>query len=70
MKTTIDIPDAAFAELARRTNAPTKRAAILTAVEDYNRRHRVAAAVGRFGHFKSVMTNDEIEAAERRERHG
>ncbi len=64
MKTTVDIPDQVMEETARYSNAKTKREAILTAMEDYNRRHRAAKVMKLFGTFTSLDTNDEIEAME------
>jgi len=64
MKTTIDIPDRVMEETATYSNAKTKRDAILTAMEDYNRRQRVARVMEMFGTFKSLSSNEEIEAAE------
>jgi len=64
MKTTIDIPDNVMEETVTYSNAKTKRDAILTAMEDYNRRQRVARVMEMFGTFKSISSNDEIEAAE------
>ena len=43
MKTTIDIPEKALKDAMRFAHAKTKRQAILTAVEDFNGRHRMAA---------------------------
>jgi hypothetical protein len=63
MKTTIEIPNDAFNTLLRLTRAKTKRDAILTAVEEYNRRHAVGALVSTFGTW-AMDTNDEIEAAD------
>ena len=41
MKTTIDIPDTALKEALRHTGAKTKRDAIVTAVEEFNRLRRL-----------------------------
>ena len=41
MKTTIDIPEKVLAETLRHTGARTKKAAILTAVQQFNRRRRL-----------------------------
>ena len=46
----------------RFTGAKTKKEAINIAVMEYNRRRRAEEAIGLFGSFKSLMTNDEIEA--------
>jgi len=44
MKTTIDIPSGALRDAFRFTGAKTKRAAVVTALEDFNRRRRMAEA--------------------------
>jgi len=62
MKTTIDIPEADLLDAMRLTGAKTKRDAIVTAVQDFNRRKKMADLVKYFGTFESMMTNDEIEA--------
>ena len=64
MKTTIDIPEKTLAEAVRFTPAKTKKEAIVRAVEDFNRRHKMAALVRYSGTFDSMMTNDEIEGLE------
>jgi Arc/MetJ family transcription regulator len=62
VKTTVDIPDKELAEAMRFTGAKTKKEAINVAVAEYNRRRRAEEIIGLFGSFKSLMTNDEIEA--------
>ncbi len=64
MKTTIDIPEKALAEVLRFTRAKTKKEAIVRAVEDFNRRQKMAALVKHSGTFESMMTNEEIEGLE------
>jgi Arc/MetJ family transcription regulator len=62
MKTTIDIPDKILAETLKHTGAKTKRAAILTAVEKYNRLKRLAALDARIrGSFKEFMTQGDLK---------
>ena len=56
-------------DLVRFTRAKTKRAAIVTAIADFNRRRRMAALVRHSGTFRSLPTNEEIEAREEREPH-
>ena len=41
MKTTIDIPDGSLREAIKHTGAKTKREAVVTALEKFNRRHRL-----------------------------
>lgn len=68
MKTTIDIPDKIMEEAASYANVKTKREVILAALEEYNHKRRVENVIAMFGTFKTMMTNDEIEALEA-ERH-
>jgi hypothetical protein len=69
MKTTVEIPDMELRDLVQFTRAKTKRAAIVTAITDFNRRRRMAALVKHSGTFRSLPTNEEIEALEGHERH-
>lgn len=63
MKTTIDIPEQALADAMRYTGAKTKREAVVTALEDYNRQQRVKDLIASFGTW-DIATNDEIEAGD------
>jgi len=63
MKTTIDIPDSVFDVLLKLTRAKTKRAAVLTAVAEYNRHHEVESLAATFGSWR-MDDNDRIEAAD------
>jgi hypothetical protein len=67
MKTTVNIPENELAEAMRFTGAKTKREAIVRALKDFNRRNRVEEVIKLFGKFKSIMTNEEIEALEQLE---
>ena len=69
MKTTVEIPDGELRDLVRFTRAKTKRVAIVTAIEDFNRRRRMAALIRHSGTFQSLVTNEEIEALEEQEPH-
>ena len=62
MKTTIDIPDKELRDAMKFTKSKTKREAVVHALVDFNRRQRMAELVKYTGTFKSLMTNDEIEA--------
>ena len=62
MKTTVDIPEKELEEAMRFTGAKTKREAIVKALEEFNRRHRVTELVKHLGTFRSLATNEEIEA--------
>lgn len=69
MKTTIDIPDKELRDAMKFTKAKTKRDAVVRALEDFNRRQRMAGLVKYSGSFKSLMTNDQIEALEMKRFH-
>lgn len=69
MKTSLDIPDKELKDLIRFSKAATKRAAILTAIAEYNRRKRMAELIKYSGTFEDMMTNEEIEALEEAEEH-
>ena len=60
MKTTVDIPDDMLIELIEHTAARTKREAILTAIEEYNRKKKIAALADVVGTFDQFMTTDEL----------
>lgn len=65
MKTTLDIPEQTLEEVIRFTGAKTKREAVVTALEDFNRRRRVDQFIEEAkGAFPNFPTNDEIEAAD------
>jgi hypothetical protein len=70
MKTSIDIPDDELRDLVKFTRAKTKKAAIVTAIADFNRRRRMAALIRHSGTFRSLTTNEELEALEAEEPHG
>ena len=60
MKTTVDIPERMLREVIRNTGAKTKREAILTAIEEFNRRRRLAKLAARFGQFDGFISNEEL----------
>lgn len=63
MKTTIDIPESVLEEAIRHTRARTKREAILTAVERFNKLKRLEALNARLrGQFKDFMTPTDLES--------
>lgn len=63
MKTTIDIPEKVLSEAIRHTRARTKREAILTAVERFNKLKRLEALNARIrGRFKDFMTQADLSA--------
>lgn len=66
MKTTVDIPDKMLAEAMRHTRAKTKREAIVTAIEDFNRRKRMAELIKYSGTSDTLLSNEKIEDLEKR----
>ncbi|MSQ87934.1 MAG: DUF2191 domain-containing protein [Betaproteobacteria bacterium] len=66
MKTTVDIPDKVLSEAVRYTGAVTKRQAIVTAMEDFNRRKRMAELLKHAGTCDRLMTVEELQRQRRR----
>lgn len=66
MKTTIDIPDDELADAMRFTKARTKREAVVSALEDFNRRRRMAELVKYTGAAERMMTVEELRTLRRR----
>jgi hypothetical protein len=65
MKTTIDIPEDELRDAMRFTKAKTKREAVVTVLEEFNRRRRMAELVKYSGTFSdSFPTNEAIEAVD------
>jgi hypothetical protein len=64
VKITIDIPERELRDAMRFTMAKTRRDAVLKALTEFNRRHRMAELVRYSGSFKSLMTNEMIERLE------
>ena len=67
MKTTIDIPDQELQDAMRFQGAKSKRAAVVTALHEFNRRQRMAKLV-KFSGTCDLDTNAAIEAAEAAEK--
>ena len=62
MKTTIDIPDKALKEAIKHTGAKTKRDAVVTAVEEFNRRRRLEEMAQRLhGSMPNFMTQQDLK---------
>ena len=62
MKTTIDIPDSLLRETIKRTHAKTKRAAVVTALEKFNRLQRLRELNTKLrGTFVDFMTQDDLQ---------
>lgn len=66
MKTTVDIPERVLLEALRHTRAATKREAIVTAMEDFNRRKRMAELVKHAGTCDQLLTVEELQRQRRR----
>jgi len=66
MKTTVDIPEKALSDAMRFAGAKTKREAIVTAIEDYNRRKSMAELVKYSGTSETLLSNEAIEDLERK----
>ncbi len=62
MKTKIDVPDDQLEELLRNTHAKTHKKAVLTAIEEYNRRKRMGKLTDYLGTFEDFMSPDELKA--------
>jgi Arc/MetJ family transcription regulator len=63
MKTTIDIPDTLLNEAMKFTGAKTKREAVVTAVEKFNRLKRLEKLNARVrGKFRDFMTPAALRA--------
>ncbi len=62
MKTTIDIPENILEEAIRHTGAKTKKEAVVTAVEKYNKLRRLADLNARIrGTFKEFMSQEDLK---------
>jgi Arc/MetJ family transcription regulator len=71
MKTTIDIPEKVMKETIRHTGAKTKKDAILTAVEKYNKRQRLEALAERLhGSMPGFMTQEDLKVMREDEKWG
>lgn len=61
MKTTVDIPDELLEEAIRYTGAKTKRDAVVTAIHEFNRRHRLEEMAERLqGSCPNFMTQEDL----------
>ncbi|MFT4689913.1 MAG: Arc/MetJ family transcription regulator [Limisphaerales bacterium] len=62
MKTTIDIPEHILKEAMKHTGAKTKREAVVTAVEQFNRRERLSELAHRLrGSLPNFMTLEDLK---------
>jgi len=61
MKTTIDIPEKMLREAIKHTGAKTKRDAVVSAVENFNRRQRLVVLAERLhGSCPDFMTQEDL----------
>jgi Arc/MetJ family transcription regulator len=61
MKTTVDIPEEMLREAMRHSGAATKKEAVRLAIEEYNRRKRMAHLADCLGRFENFVSQDELE---------
>jgi Arc/MetJ family transcription regulator len=62
MKTTIDIPEKTLQEALRHTGAKTKREAVVTAVDEFNRLRRLEDLAERLhGSCPNFMTQEDLQ---------
>ena len=66
MKTTVDIPEKDLTDAMRFTRAKTKREAIVAAIQDFNRRRRMAELVKHAGTCEDMMTVEELQKQRRK----
>jgi hypothetical protein len=60
MKTTVDIPENDLADAIRFTKAKTKREAIVTAIQEFNRRKRMAELTKYAGTCTDLLSVEEL----------
>ncbi len=60
MKTTVNIPDDDLADAIRFTNAKTKREAIVTAIQEFNRRKRMGELTKHAGSCKDLLSVEDL----------
>lgn len=61
MKTTIDIPDKLLQEAIKHTGAKTKRDAVVTAINEFNRRRRLEELAERLhGSCPNFMNQEDL----------
>ena len=66
MKTSVDIPDDDLADAMRFTHAKTKREAIVAAIQDFNRRRRMAELIKHAGTCTDLLTAEELQSQRRK----
>jgi hypothetical protein len=66
MKTSVDIPDQDLADAMRFTRAKTKRQAIVTAIQEFNRRKRMAELIKHAGTCKDLISVEDLSQQRRK----
>ena len=61
MKTTVNIPENELRDAIRYSGAKTKREAVVTAIADFNRRHRMAELVRHAGTCDGLITVEQLQ---------
>lgn len=61
MKTTVDIPEEMLREAMKHAGVSTKKQAVRLAIEEYNRRKRMADLADLLGRFDNFMSQEELE---------
>ena len=61
MKTTLYIPSALLSEAMRLAEAKTKRAAVLSGLDDFSKRGRMREMAMRLGNSETFMTAVDLE---------
>jgi hypothetical protein len=67
MKTTVDIPEDELTDAIRFTKAKTKREAIVTAIQEFNRRKRMAELSKHAGTCSDLLSAEELLRQRRRD---
>lgn len=67
MKTTVDIPEDELTDAIRFTKAKTKREAIVTAIQEFNRRKRMAELSKHAGTCSDLLSVEELLRQRRRD---
>jgi hypothetical protein len=62
MRSTVDIPNDDLDQLLKYTGAPTKKEAVVQAVQGFNRRHRLGQLAEILGTFDDFMDANELNA--------
>ena len=66
MKTTVNIPENELRDAIRYSGAKTKREAVVTAIADFNRRHRMAELVRHAGTCDDLITVEQLQLQRRK----